>query len=49
MLDEKWRRGEKVVFSSEHIKKKREIQVKVKVNVKINFTLKQATKPQSGS
>jgi len=33
------------VFSSEQIKKRREIKVKVKVN----FTLTQATKPQRGS
>ena len=45
MLNENWRRGERVVFSSEQAKKGREIQVKVKVN----FTLKQATKPQRGS
>ena len=41
MLDENWIRRERVVFSSEQIKKKREIQVKVKVK----FTLKQATNP----
>ena len=39
MSDESWRRGYMVVFMSEKIKKRREIQVKVKVN----FTLKQAT------
>jgi polyisoprenoid-binding protein YceI len=45
MLNENWRRGERVVFSSEQAKKRGEMQVKVKVN----FTLKQATKPQRGS
>jgi len=45
MLGENWRRGERVMFSSEQIKKRREIQVKVKVK----FTLKQATKPQRES
>jgi polyisoprenoid-binding protein YceI len=45
MLDENCRRGERVVFSSEQTKKMREVQVKVKVK----FTLKQVTKPQSGS
>jgi hypothetical protein len=45
MLNENWRRGERVVFSSEQAQKGSEIQVKVKVN----FPLKQATKPQSGS
>jgi hypothetical protein len=45
VLDEKWRRVERVVFSSEQIKKRREIQVKVKVK----FTLKQAMKPQRRS
>jgi hypothetical protein len=40
MLNENWRRGKRVVFSSEQIQKRREIQVKVNVN----FTLKQATK-----
>jgi hypothetical protein len=47
MLDEKWRRGERVMFSSEQIKKRGEIQVQVKVKVK--FNPKQATKPQRGS
>jgi hypothetical protein len=47
MLDENWRREERVVFSSEQIKKRREIQGKVKV--KIKFNLKQAMKPERGS
>jgi hypothetical protein len=45
ILDENWRRVQRVVFRSEQIKKRREIQVKIKVK----FTLKQATKPQKGS
>jgi hypothetical protein len=45
MLNEDWRRGKRMVFSSELIKKRREIHVKVKVK----FTLKQATKTQRGS
>jgi hypothetical protein len=45
MLDEKWRRGERVMYTSEQIKKRREIQVQVKVK----FIPKQATKPQRGS
>ena len=45
MLNENWRRGKRVVFSSELIKKRRETHVKVKVK----FTLKRATKTQKGS
>jgi hypothetical protein len=45
MLDESWRREGRVMFSTEQIKKWREIQVKIRVK----FTLKQSTKPQRGS
>jgi hypothetical protein len=44
MLDEKWRRGERVMFSSEQIKERREIQVKVKVK----FTQNRPRSPREG-
>lgn len=44
MLDESWRREGRVMFSTEQIKKWREIQVKIKVK----FTLKQSMRPGWG-